>query len=227
MFIVRRLIVSLLSFPSVLLLCAGALTFVRAIRVYDSSIYSVQDDYIGHAVHLSVAGGIGLFGCQRLWRTGSRWAWAIIPVCVAFYAILYPNLIARYGDPLHRAYTSTTLQLHAIAVQSSENAKTTGRMTCDSIPDPQMRSLFSQGGQRLPYVVQCVPNVGAPMSSPPPARPATIVVSISNDETRAWFSATVLSHEMGRQAVWLKRDGQPFIITQQMTGGSTSAEVSP
>ena len=225
MLIVRRVIVSILSVPSLLLLCAGTLTFVRAIRVYDPSIYSVQDDYIGHAIHLSVAGVIGLLACQRLWRTGSRWAWAIIPICVAFYAILYPNWTVHYGAPLHRAYRSTTLQLQAIAVQSSENAKTTGRLTCDSIPNPQMGSLFSQGGQRLPYVVRCVPNVDAPMSSSPPGRPATIVVSISNDETTAWFSATVLPHEFGRQAVWLKRDGQPFIVTQQMTGSST-AEVS-
>lgn len=216
MLIVRRIIVSVLSLPSLLMLCLGTLTFVRAIRVYDPSIYSVQDDYIGDAVHLSVVGVIGLFACQRLWRTGSRWAWAIIPICVAFYAILYPNWIARYGTPLHKTHRSTTLQLHSIAVQSLENAKTTGRLTCDSIPDPQMGSLFSQGGQRLPYVVQCVPNVGAPMSSPPPGRPATIVVSISNDETTAWFSATVLPQQIGREAVWLKRDGQPLIVTQRM-----------
>jgi hypothetical protein len=216
MLIVRRFIVSLLSLPSLLILCAGTLTFVRAMRVYDPTVYSVQHDYISDAVHLSVAGVIGLFGCQRLWRIGSRWAWAIIPVCVAFYAIFYPNWIARHGDPLSRAYRSTTLWLHSIAVQSSENAKTTGRLTCDSIPDPHMESLFSQGGQRLPYIIQCVPNVGAPMSSPPPGRPATIVVNISTDETTAWFSATVLSHEIGGQAIWLKRDGQPFIVTQQV-----------
>jgi hypothetical protein len=216
MLIARRIITSILSLPSLLMLCAGALTFVQAIRVYDPSMYSVEHDYIGDAVHLGVAGVIGLLACQRLWRTGSRWAWAIIPICVAFYAILFPNWIARYGTPLHRAYRSTMLQLHAIAVQSLENAKTTGRLTCDSIPDSQLGSLFSQGGQRLPYVVQCVPNVGAPMSSPPPGRPATIVVSISKDETTAWFAATVLPNEIGRQAAWLKRDGQPFIVTQQM-----------
>lgn len=216
MLIVRRIIVSVVSLPSLLMLCLAMLTFVRAIRVYDPAIYSVQDDYIGDAVRLSVAGVIGLFACQRLWRIGSRWAWAIIPLGVAFYAILYPNWIAHYGTSLHRAYRNATLQLHSIAVQSLENAKTTGRLTCDSIPDPQMGSLFSQGGQRLPYVVQCVPNVGAPMSSPPPGRPATIVVAISNDETTAWFSATVLPQQIGREAAWLKRDGQPLIITQRI-----------
>jgi hypothetical protein len=217
MLIVRRIIVSILSLPSLLMLCLGTLTFVRAMRVYDANMYSVQDSYIGDAVHLSVAGVFGLFACQRLWRTGSRWAWTIIPIGVAFYVVLYPNWKAwHHGTPLERAYRSTTLQLHSIAVQSAENAKTTGRLTCELIPDPQMGSLFSQGGQSLPYVVQCVPDVAAPMSNVPPARPATIVVSISKDATTAWLSATVLSHQIARQAVWLKRDGQPLVVTQQM-----------
>ena len=62
MLILRRIIVSLLCLPSLLMLCLWTLTFVPAIRVYDPTLYSGQDDYIGHAVHFSVAGVFGIAG---------------------------------------------------------------------------------------------------------------------------------------------------------------------
>jgi predicted cobalt transporter CbtA len=76
--------------------------------------------------------------------------------------------------------------------------------------------MFVQQGEALPYVVHCVPNATGPITGAPPERPGTIVVATSPDQKQAWFTATVLPHDVGRRAAWLHRDGQPLVIAQQL-----------
>lgn len=218
MLILRRITACLLGLVPVLLPVIGIAKFITAVRAYDPAMYSIRDDYLSDAVTFTVLGLIGLFGCHRLWRAGSRKTWAFVPIAVLWYAFWFPfTQFSHHGGREQISYRSTAAQLAAVAHYLTEAAKENGRFNCASFSDPLYpRSMFMQHGQELPYVVQCVDNAIFPITGDPPERPGTIVVATSPDRKNAWFAATVLSGYVSRHARWLTRDGKPLIIAQQL-----------
>jgi hypothetical protein len=229
MLIIRRLMACLLGLVPLLLIVAGVSTFITAVRAHDPATYSIRDDYISDAVTFSVIGLVGLFGCHRLWRAGTRRKWALLPIAAACFAVLFPAFKhGHHGSPLQRSYRSTAMQLGSVAGQLIEKAKENGRFNCASFSDPfNPRSMFMQQGQALPYVVECVANATGPITGPPPERPGTIVVATSPDEKKAWFTATVLPGYVDRHAVWMTHDGQQIIIAEELKPNPYRFTVAP
>ena len=218
MLILRRITACLLGLIPVVLLVIGIATCITAVRAHDPAMYSIRDNYVGDAVTFTVLGLIGLFGCHRLWRAGSRKTWALVPIAVLLYAIWFPFFkFSHHGGREQISYHSTTVYLASVAGQLTEAAKESGHFACESYSDPfNSRSMFMQHGHELPYVVQCVANATGPITGDPPQRPGIIVVATSPDQKKAWFAATVLPGYVSRHARWLTRDGKPLIIAQQL-----------
>jgi hypothetical protein len=218
MLIVRRIASCLLTLPPLLLIAAGIRIVIMVVQARDPATYSIHYNYSGDALLLSSVGLIGLFGCYRLWRAGTRRMWALVPIAAACVAILFPLFqYGQHGSPLQRSFRGTALQLGAVAHQMTEAAKEKGRFTCASFSDPlNPESMFVQQGRTLPFVVECVADATGPFTGAPPERPGTIVVATSADHKQAWFTATVLPHDVGRRAAWLLRNGQPLVIAQQL-----------
>jgi hypothetical protein len=218
MLIARWIASCLLGLTPLLLVAAGIRIFIMAAQARDPATYSIHYNYIGDALLLSSVGLIGLFGCYRVWRADTRRMWALVPIAAAFFAVLFP--IFQYGhdgSPLQRSFRSTALQLGSVARQLTAAAKENGRFICASFSDPTSpQSMFVQQGRALPYVIECVADATGPATGTPPERPGTIVVATSSDQKQAWFTATVLPHDVGRRATWLLRSGQPLVIAQQL-----------
>jgi hypothetical protein len=221
MLIVRRIASCLFGVAPLLLIAAGIRIVIITVQARDPAMYSIRYNYIGDALLLLCGGLIGLFGCYRVWRAGTRRIWALLPIAAAFFAVFFPLFqYGHEGSPLQRSFRSTALQLGSVAQQLTAAAKENGRFTCASFSDqPTPQSMFVQQGQALPYVVECVADATGPVTGPPPDRPGTIVVATSADQKQAWLTATVLPHDVGRHAAWLLRSGRPLVIAQQLNSG--------
>jgi hypothetical protein len=158
-------------------------------------MYSVQGQkHLTDAVIFACAGCIGLFGCHRLWRANGSWKWVLVPAAVMIFAVVFPNIERwPHGTPVGRASFSALQRLSAFAGSATQLAREQGEFVCDRSATLSASSLFARQGQALPYVIHCVSDATGPTLGTPPERPGTLVFAVSQDRTRAWFTATVLA----------------------------------
>ncbi|MBK9998461.1 MAG: hypothetical protein IPO99_15345 [Nitrospira sp.] len=144
-----------------------------------------------------------------------------MPAAVMIFAVVFPNMERwPHGTPVERASFSALQRLSAFAGSATQLAREQGEFVCDRSATLSASSLFARQGQALSYVIHCVPDATGPTLGTPPERPGTLVFAVSPDRTQAWFTATVLTHSTGRQASWLTRQGQPFVIAAQLQSKS-------
>lgn len=222
MLLVRRIAAALLGLVPLVLIGVGVASVLREIQAHDPLMYSVQGQkHLTDAVIFACAGCIGLFGCHRLWRANGRWKWVLVPAAVMIFAVVYPNIERwPHGTPVGRASFSALQRLSGFAGSATELAREQGEFVCDRSATPSASSLFARQGQALPYVIHCVSDATGPTLGTPPERPGTLVFAVSQDRTRAWFTATVLARSVDRYATWLTRQGQPFVIAAQLQSKS-------
>ncbi len=214
MLVLRRAITVLLGLVPLLLIGVGIAVVVGEVRPGDPSWYSVRDEtFLSDAVMYAAVGCVGLFGCQRLWRTDAGWKWVLLPIAVMVAAVAIPNFKYRpHGSPLDRASLNMFRRLGTFAASSKQLAQEQGEFSCDPSVELFGPSRFMQNGQSLPYLIQCVLNATGPALASPPERPGTLLFAVSPDRKEAWFTATVLARRTDRHATWLTRYGQPLVI---------------
>lgn len=222
MLLVRRIAAALLGLVPLVLIGVGVASVLREIQAHDPSMYSVQGQkHLADAVMFACAGCIGLFGCHRLWRADTSWKWTLVPVAVIVFAVVFPNIERwPHGTPVGRASFSALQRLSGFAGSATQLAREQGEFVCDRSATPSASSLFARQGQALPYVIHCVSGATGPTLGTLPERPGTLVFAVSQDRTRAWFTATVLARSVDRHATWLTRQGQPFVIAAQLQSKS-------
>jgi len=222
MLLVRQIASILFGFVPLVLIAVGVASVLWEVQAHDPSMFSVQGEkHLAHAFMFAGAGCIGLFGCHRLWRANGSWRWVLVPAAVMIFAVVFPNMERwPHGTPVERASFSTLQRLSAFAGSATQLAREQGEFVCDRSATLSASSLFARQGQALSYVIHCVPDATGPTLGTPPERPGTLVFAVSPDRTQAWFTATVLTHSTGRQASWLTRQGQPFVIAAQLQSKS-------
>ena len=214
MLVVKRIIAAVFGLVPLVLIAAGVAMVFRELRPTDPLLYSVQQDgELPEAFIFAAVGCAGLFGCHRLWRADAGWKWTLMPIAVMVAAIAIPNLLyGHHGSPSDRAYSNMFLRLGTFAVSSKQLAQEQGQFTCDPSVKLFGLSRFTQNGQPLPYVIQCVLDATGPALATPPERPGTLVFTVSPDRKQAWFAATILEGRTDRHATWLMQQGQPRVI---------------
>ncbi|MCS6265177.1 MAG: hypothetical protein H8K11_15600 [Nitrospira sp.] len=222
MLLVRRIASALLGLVPLMLIGAGVVSVLREVQAHDPSMYSIQGEkHLADACMFAGAGCIGLFGCYRLWRANASGKWVLVPVAVSIFAVVFPNIERwPHGTPVGRASFSVLQRLSAVSGSATQLARERGEFVCDRSATLSASSLFARQGQALPYVIHCVSDATGPVLGTPPERPGTLVFAVSPDRQQAWFTATVLTHSTDRQATWLTRQGQPFVIAAQLQSKS-------
>lgn len=109
------------------------------------------------------------------------------------------------GLPIHWAQAMTRHDLNQITGTLVQQAISKGRFECPtaSLSD---RSRFTQGGGSLAYEIQCT-NLQSPHTPIAPLRPATIVMTVSQDEKEVWFRVSGLVSDTGGVTEWIKNYG--------------------
>lgn len=213
----------LLSVPSGCALLSGGARLAIWSTLRQSNQYAVDHPYLSDAIPWMAMGLIGIIGCVAVLTKGRRTLWWLwLPIMTLVYCTLLP-LQTKHGFffhrathpmaglPIHWAHAMTRHDFNQITGTLAERAISKGRFECptDSLPS---RSRFTQAGESLAYTIPCT-NIPGPNTPIVPSRPATIVMTVSQDEKEAWFRVSGLVSDTGGVTEWIKNyGGQDYIV---------------
>ena len=186
--------------------------------------YAVAYPYLLDAVPWMALGLLGLIGSIAVITSGERsWRWLWFPALTLFYCLVLSSLQPNYRWFFHHAHhPMSTLPIHwaqdrtrqdflQITGALTEQARSRGGFSCPG-DDLKVPSRFTSGGKTLVYQVWCAEAARRKVLNPP-SRPATILMSISEDRQHAWFQATTLTYDIGGAVTWLSNyGGVDFVI---------------
>ena len=213
----------LLGVPSGYALLTGGARLAIWSTARQPGQYAVDHPYLSDALPWMAMGLIGIIGSFAVLtnsRRTLRWLW--LPVVTLVYCTLLPlqqehgfffhrATHPMVGLPIHWAHEMTRHDLDQITGTLAQQAINTGRFECP-IERLSDRSRFTQAGESLAYTIQCT-NIPGPNTPIVPSRPATIVMTVSQDEKEAWFRVSGLVSDTGGVTEWIKNyGGQDYIV---------------
>ena len=213
----------LLSVPSGCAILTGGARLAIWSTARQPHQYAVNYPYLSDAMPWMAMGLIGIIGSVAVLTSSRRrlwWLW--LPVVTLVYCTLLP-LQTKHGFffhrathpmvglPIHWAQAMTRHDLNQITGILAQQAVSKGRFECppESLSN---RSRFIQAGALLSYTIQCT-NQQSTNTPIVPLRPATIVMTVSQDEKEAWFRVSGLVSDTGGVTDLIKNyGGQDYIV---------------
>ena len=207
----------LLSVPSGCAFLTGSARLAIWSTARQPNEYAVDYPYLSDAMPWMAMGLIGVIGSFAVFINSRRTLWWLgLPVVTLLYCTLLPLQTQHgfffhrathpmVGLPVHWAQAMTRHHLDQITGTLARQAISQGRFQCSPaiLSD---HSRFTHGGASLAYTIQCT-NLQNPNIPIVPLRPATIVMTVSQDEKEAWFRVSVLVSETGGVTEWIKNYG--------------------